>query len=106
MDGAGAVRRFSAITLPMLSPIILFNLIMQTIQAFQSFTPAFIVAGQQNLGGNLDSLLLYTIYLYQMGFEFFRMGIASAMAWIMLIALGIITFAIFQISKRFVYYED
>lgn len=105
MDGAGAVRNFTSITLPMLSPIILFNLIMQIIQAFQSFTPAFIIAGAGNLGGARDSLLLYTIYLYQMGFEFWRMGIASAMAWIMLVGLGALTFIIFWISKRFVFYE-
>ncbi|MCL2069036.1 MAG: sugar ABC transporter permease [Oscillospiraceae bacterium] len=106
IDGAGAGRRFLNITLPMLSPIILFNLIMQIISAFQSFTPALIVAGNSGLGGSLDSLLLYTIYLYQIGFQFFRMGIASAMAWIMLIALGILTIIIIKVSKSVVYYED
>ena len=104
IDGAGAWRKFFSITLPMLSPIILFNLIMQIISAFQSFTPAFIVAGASSLGGALDSLLLYTIYLYQLGFQFFRMGIASAMAWIMLVALGILTFVIVRLSKKFVHY--
>jgi len=106
LDGAGAVGKFFKITLPMLSPIILFNIIMQTIQAFQSFTPALIVAGPDNLGGVMNSLLLYTVYLFQMGFQFFRMGIASAMAWIMLVFLAIVTFIIFKVSKRFVYYGD
>lgn len=106
MDGAGRARQLISITLPMLSPIILFNLIMQIISAFQAFTPAFIIAGASSLGGNLDSLLLYTIYLYQMGFQYFKMGIASAMAWIMLIAIGALTFIIFKVSKNAVYYGD
>lgn len=106
IDGASAVGKFFKITLPMLSPIILFNVIMQTIQAFQSFTPALIVAGQGNLGGVMNSLLLYTVYLYQMGFDFFRMGLASAMAFIMLVFLAIVTLLIFRISKRFVFYAD
>ena len=78
IDGAGKIRQFINITLPMLSPIILFNLIMQIISAFQAFTPAYIIGGSS--GGSLDSLLFYTLYLYTMGFSFFKMGIASAMA--------------------------
>lgn len=106
MDGAGRGRQLTSITLPMLSPIILFNLIMQIISAFQAFTPAFIIAGASSLGGNLDSLLLYTIYLYQMGFQYFKMGIASAMAWVMLLAIGALTLIIFKVSKNAVYYGD
>ena len=106
IDGAGTVRKLWNITLPMLSPVLLFNLIMQIISAFQAFTPAYIISGTGSLGGNLDSLLLYTIYLYVMGFQYFKMGIASAMAWIMLLAVGILTVLIFKVSKNSVHYSD
>lgn len=105
IDGAGTMRKFTGITMPMLSPIILFNFIMQIISAFQAFTPAYVIAGRTP-GGALDSLLLYTIYLYVMGFQYFKMGIASAMAWILLIAIGALTLLIFKVSKNAVYYED
>lgn len=106
IDGAGRGRQLISITLPMLSPIILFNLVMQIISAFQAFTPAFIIAGASSLGGSLDSLLFYTIYLYQMGFQYFKMGISSAMAWIMLLAIAALTFIIFKVSSNAVYYGD
>lgn len=103
-DGANGMVRFWRITLPMISPIILFNIIMQMISAFQSFTPAYIIGGVT--GGALDSLLFYTLYLYNMGFSFFRMGIASAMAWFMMIAISVLTIIIFRISARAVHYAD
>ncbi|MDR0758843.1 MAG: sugar ABC transporter permease [Treponema sp.] len=104
IEGAGAFRKFLSITLPMLSPIILFNLIMQIISAFQSFTPAYIIGGTS--GGSLDSLLFYTLYLYIMGFSYFRMGMASAMAWVLLVAISILTFVIFRVSRNVVFYSD
>jgi multiple sugar transport system permease protein len=104
IEGAGAFRKFISITLPMLSPIILFNLIMQIISAFQSFTPAYIIGGTS--GGSLDSLLFYTLYLYIMGFSYFRMGMASAMAWVLLAAISILTFVIFRVSGNVVFYSD
>jgi multiple sugar transport system permease protein len=104
IEGAGAFRKFLSITLPMLSPIILFNLIMQIISAFQSFTPAYIIGGTS--GGSLDSLLFYTLYLYIMGFSYFRMGMASAMAWVLLAAISILTFVIFRVSRNIVFYSD
>jgi multiple sugar transport system permease protein len=104
IEGAGSWRQFISITLPMLSPIILFNLIMQIISAFQAFTPAYIIGGTS--GGSLDSLLFYTLYLYIMGFSYFKMGMASALAWVLLLAIGVLTFVIFKVSRNMVFYGD
>ena len=87
----------------MLTPIVFFNLIMQMISAFQAFTPAFIISGG---GGGGDSVLFYTLYLYQQGFSNFRMGYASAMAWILLVIIGVFTTVAFLSSRYWVYYED
>ncbi|WP_171654361.1 carbohydrate ABC transporter permease [Paenibacillus foliorum] len=104
VDGANAWHRFFKITLPLLSPIILFNLIMQTISAFMTFTPAYIISRGE--GGPLDNTLLYSLYLYRRAFVFFEMGYASAMAWIMLIIVGVIALVIFKTSKYWVHYES
>jgi multiple sugar transport system permease protein len=104
VDGANAVHRFFKITLPLLSPIILFNLIMQTIAAFMTFTPAYIISGGE--GAPLDGTLLYSLYLFQRGFVFFQMGYASALAWIMLIIVGLLTLLLFKSSKYWVHYES
>lgn len=104
VDGANAFYKFFKITLPLLSPIILFNLIMQTISAFMTFTPAYIISRGE--GGPLDNTLLYSLYLYRRAFVFFEMGYASAMAWIMLIIIGVITFAIFKSANYWVHYES
>jgi len=104
IDGAGKIRQFINITLPMLSPIILFNLIMQIISAFQAFTPAYIIGGSS--GGSLDSLLFYTLYLYTMGFSFFKMGMASAMAWVLLAAIGAFVIIILRVSRNMVFYNE
>ncbi|WP_055109131.1 carbohydrate ABC transporter permease [Paenibacillus ihumii] len=104
IDGAGRFKQFISITIPMLSPIVLFNLIMQIISSFQAFTPAFIVSGGK--GGPLDSTMFYTLYLYLKGFSFFEMGYASAMAWVLLIIIGVFTAVIFASSKHWVTYGD
>ncbi len=104
IDGANAIAKFFRITLPLLTPIIFFNLIMQMISAFQAFTPAFIISGGS--GGPVDSVLFYTLYLYQHGFSNFRMGYASAMAWILLVMIGIFTAIAFLSSRYWVHYED
>ncbi|MDF2962628.1 MAG: YesP2 [Paenibacillus sp.] len=104
VDGANGFHRFFKITLPLLSPIILFNLIMQTISAFMTFTPAYIISRGE--GGPLDNTLLYSLYLYRRAFVFFEMGYASAMAWVMLIIIGLITLAIFKTSTYWVHYES
>jgi len=104
VDGASGWRRFYKITLPLLSPIILFNLIMQIISAFMTFTPAYVISRGE--GGPLDNTLLYSLYLYRRAFAFFEMGYASAMAWVMLIIIAAITFAIFKTSSYWVHYES
>ena len=104
IDGANKIQQFVRITLPLLTPIIFFNLIMQMISAFQAFTPAFIVSGGK--GGPADSTLFYTLYLYQQGFSFFRMGYASAMAWILLAIIAAFTVVNFAASRRWVFYSD
>jgi multiple sugar transport system permease protein len=104
MDGAGPVRQFVRITLPLLAPVIFFNLVFQTIEGFKAFTQAFIVSGGR--GGPVDSTLFYSLYLYIEAFENFRMGYASALAWLLLIIIGIFTAIAFLTSKYWVYYED
>jgi multiple sugar transport system permease protein len=104
MDGASKLRQFRRITLPLLAPVIFFNLVLQTIDAFKAFTSAFIVSG--GTGGPIDSTLFYTLYLYEEGFGNFRMGYASAMAWVLLIAIAAFTAAAFLTSKYWVFYED
>ncbi|MCI2237766.1 sugar ABC transporter permease [Kineococcus sp. TRM81007] len=104
VDGAGRWRQFLSITVPMLTPIIFFNLVLQTIGAFQSFTQAHIISGGR--GGPLDSTLFYTLYLYQQGFVSFNMGYASAMAWALLVVIGIVTAIHFLLSKYWVFYGD
>lgn len=88
----------------MLTPIIFFNLVLQIINAFQTFTQAFIVSG--GTGGPSDSTLFYTLYLYQRGFGAFDMGYASAMAWLLLMIIGGFTAVNFLASKFWVFYGD
>ncbi|HYH32017.1 MAG TPA: sugar ABC transporter permease, partial [Pseudonocardia sp.] len=78
LDGAGRVKQFFHVTLPLLSPVLFFNLVLETIAGFQGFTAAFVISG--GTGGPADSTLLYTLYLYMRGFGDFQMGYASAMA--------------------------
>lgn len=103
-DGASRWRQFRSITLPLLSPIIFFNLVLGIIGAFQSFTQAFVVSG--GTGGPTDSTLFYTLYLYQQGFGNFQMGYASALAWFLLIIVGVFTALNFWASKFWVFYDD
>ena len=102
IDGADSRQSFFHITLPQLSPIIFFNLIMQLVSAFQAFTPAYVVGN--GTGGAMDSILFYTLYLYEKAFQHFQMGYASAMAWLLLIMIGIVTGILFFISRKRVYY--
>lgn len=102
IDGAGKVKQFIAITIPSLTPIILFNLIMQMISAFQVFTQAYIIGGGK--GGVMNSTLFYTLYLYIQGWTYHEMGYASAMAWVLLFIIGIFTFIIFKTSRYWVSY--
>ncbi|MFD8493057.1 carbohydrate ABC transporter permease [Amycolatopsis sp. NPDC059657] len=104
VDGAGVLRKFWHVTLPMLSPVIFFNLVLEAIHAFQVFTPAFVIGGGR--GGPADSALVYTLYLYQTGFEDFEMGYASAMAWVLLAVIAIVTAVIFRSARLWVFYGD
>lgn len=104
IDGAGAWKRFLKITIPMLTPLIFFNLVLQMIFGFTVFTSAFILSG--GTGAPLDSLLLYSLYLYQKAFKDFQMGYAAAMAWALLLVIGIFTAIIFKTSSAWVYYES
>ena len=104
MDGASKVRQFTTITAPLLTPIIFFNLVLQIIGAFQSFTQAFVVSG--GTGGPADSTMFFTLYLYQQGFGNFNMGYASAMAWLLLLIIAAFTFINFIASKWWVFYDD
>ncbi|BCY07073.1 carbohydrate ABC transporter permease [Actinoplanes sp. L3-i22] len=102
VDGAGPWRTFRSITLPMLSPVIFFNLVLDTIRAFQVFTGAYVLSN--GTGGPSDSTLFYTLYLYEKGFVEFKMGYASAMAWLLLVAVAAITALLFRTSRSWVFY--
>ncbi|MBI0296394.1 sugar ABC transporter permease [Streptomyces sp. PRKS01-29] len=104
VDGASWWRQFRSITIPMLSPVLFFNLVLQMIQAFQVFTPAFAVSAGK--GGPADSTLVYTLYLYDRGFTASHMGYASAMAWALLLAIGVVTAVLFRTSRAWVFYAN
>lgn len=104
VDGAGVLRRFFSITLPLLTPIVFFNVVMQTIVAFQAFTPSFIISN--GTGGPVASTLFYTLYLYQRAFTQFEMGYASALAWILVAIIAPFTAIAFLSSRRWVFYAD
>ncbi len=101
IDGAGPIRKFFYITLPMLSPYILFNLVMGFIGTFQIFTQAFIMTR----GGPVDSTLFYAYYLFNNGFQYLKMGYASALAWVLFGIILILTVLQLRVSRRWVYYE-
>ncbi len=102
IDGAGALVKTWAITLPMISPTIFFNLVLGTIEAFQSFTFVYVITDGK--GGPLDSTLLYGLLLYRNAFSYLHMGYASAMAWMLALFVILITLIIFKSSGRWVFY--
>ncbi len=101
IDGANGFQIFFKITLPCLSPIILYNLIMQTISAFMSFSQAFIITQ----GGPNNGTMMYALYVYNHAFKYGNMGYACAMSWVMLVVMSIITLVIFKTSKMWVFSE-
>jgi len=101
IDGAGLWHKFWKITLPMLSPSIFFVTIMQVISSFQVFTQAYVMTR----GGPANSTLFLVLYLYQNGFEFFRMGYASALAWALFMFVMVLTILQFRGSRYWVFYE-
>jgi multiple sugar transport system permease protein len=104
VDGAGWWRTFRSVTLPMLSPVIFFNLVLEVIHAFQAFTAAFVVSN--GTGGPANATLLYTLELWLQGFAAFKMGYASAMAWVLLAAVALLTATLFSTSRFWVHYGD
>jgi multiple sugar transport system permease protein len=104
LDGANWFQRLWHITIPMVSPITLFNLITGMIGMFQYFAQAYVVGGGDSLGRPLDSTLFYSVYLYQNAFLFLKMGYASAMAWILFVIILIFTLLLLRVSDRFTYY--
>lgn len=104
IDGANAWQRFRRITLPLITPVIFFNSVLLLIQSFQSFNQAFVVSGGR--GGPVDSTLLYSLYLYQQAFQQLQMGYASAMAWILLMGIGIATALLFWSARYWVFYGE
>ena len=101
VDGASSVRRFFRITLPLLTPTIFFNLVMQMISGFLAFTQCYIITQ----GKPMNSTLLYTVYTYQQSFEFYHTGYAAALAWIMVVIICIVTAVLFATKKFWVYEE-
>ncbi len=99
VDGAGKVYRFFKITLPLLTPTIFFNLVMQMINGFLAFTQCYIITQ----GKPMNSTLLYTVYMYQQSFEFYNTGYGAALAWVMLLLIGLITLFLFATKKFWVY---
>lgn len=104
IDGASRLQLLRNITLPLLTPIIFFNLVLQVINAFQSFTQAYVISS--GTGGPVDSTLFYTLYLYTQGFVNFNMGYASSMAWLLLLIIGAFTALNFWASRFWVVYDD
>lgn len=104
MDGASAWRRFRSVTLPLLSPIIFFNLVQSLITSFQTFTQGYIMSGGS--GGPAGSTLFYNLYLYQKGFTEFDMGYASSMAWLLLVIIAGFTGVNFLAARYWVFYDN
>lgn len=100
VDGANGISKFFRITLPLLTPTIFFNLVMQMINGFLAFTQSYIITQ----GKPMNSTLFYTVYMYQQSFEFYNTGYGAALAWVMLDIIGLITLFLFA-TKRFWVYE-
>ena len=101
VDGAGSLRRLLRITLPLVTPAIFLNLVLGLIGNFQTFTQAFVISE----GGPANASLFYTLYLYRNAFRYFRVGYASALAWILFALLLTLTLLVFRSARRWVYYE-
>jgi multiple sugar transport system permease protein len=105
IDGASRFQQFFKITIPMISPVILFTVITGMIGSFQVFTPAYVIAGGNQLGAPAYSSMFYVLYLFLNAFQRYRVGLASAQAWILFIIIMILTMLMFWVSRRYVYYE-
>ena len=102
IDGAGRWQAFRHITLPLLSPVLFFAVITGFIGGFQVFTPAYIATA----GGPANSTRFFVLHLYDSAFSYFRMGYASAVAWLLFVVVLVFTLAQFAVARKLVYYED
>lgn len=102
VDGAGKWRIFFKITVPLITPTIFFNLVMQLVNAFQEFNAPFLITN----GGPLKSTYLTSLMIYENAFKFFKMGYASAMSWVLFIIIMVFTLVLFKTSNKWVYYSD
>ncbi len=100
IDGAAAWQKITHVTIPMLTPVILFNLLIGIIASFQTFTQAYIMTN----GGPANATLFYVLYLYRSGFQYVKMGYASALAWILFVIILVCTLAVLRTSRGRVYY--
>jgi multiple sugar transport system permease protein len=106
MDGAGPIRRFFAITFPLITPVILYDIILGLSYGLQVFTQAYIItSGGANTAGPLNSLLFYVFYVYKTAFQYTQMGYASALVWVMFIVSLILALSVFRWAKSWVHYE-
>lgn len=107
IDGAGAWRKFWTITVPMMSPVIFYNIIIGVIASLQNFVIVLIMTSglSSQPGGPANSTLMYGLYLYLNAFKFFKMGYASALAWVLLVIIILITIGQFRLARRWVFYE-
>lgn len=110
IDGAGAWARFRRVTLPLISPVLYFALLTGIIEGFQYFTQAYVASkaisgNAQTLGAPQNSLMFYGTWLYQQGYSYFHMGYASALAWILFLALFAVTLVLIRTSRRWVHYS-
>jgi multiple sugar transport system permease protein len=103
IDGAGMWHKFRYVTLPMLTPVIFFNLIMSIVSSFQIFTQVYVMTGGQ--GGPADSTLMLVLYVYQMAFKYHHMGYASALAWVLFIIILVFSLLQFKLAGGWVHYE-
>jgi multiple sugar transport system permease protein len=101
LDGAGKLQEFIHITLPMTSPVIFFSLLIGMIGSWQVFTSGYVMTA----GGPANSTLFYVLYLYRNGWQYFKMGYASALAWVLVVIILLLTLIVFRTSGRWVYYE-
>jgi multiple sugar transport system permease protein len=101
VDGAGKIRQFFAITLPLITPVLFYNLVTGIIATFQIFTQVYVMTA----GGPVESTLFYNLYLYNNAFRYQRMGYASALAWMLFLIVLVLTLVVFRSSAMWVYYE-
>jgi multiple sugar transport system permease protein len=107
IDGAGPVQKFWSVTVPMMSPVIFYNLIVGIIASLQNFVLVLIMTQglSSQPGGPANSTMMYGLYLYLNAFRFFKMGYASALAWVLLVIIIIITAVQFRLARTWVFYE-